>query len=1254
MPAINNIFIVNIFAAISYTSAGILGALLAMEPSNSSPVWPAAGIALGYILIQGIRVVPGLLLGMFCAQAYIGFGAIDMGANDFPLGTTLLKAFASSLQALLGYLLIKHYVGLQDSLIDVSKILCFFFFGAILSCMVSPSICISTFYFQGILTLNESIFAWLTWWVGDVIGVIIFTPIILILFAKPRAAWQSRMLSVTIPLILLLLILVILFFYTKQQEQDRINTLFEHRVERVQNVLKNELAEHKNIAENIKNIFSALDTTVSANEFKTITHGSLRHHPDIVALEWIEPVLERAELAPSVNNTYRFPIKYVEPYLGNESALSYDISLNATALKTLKLAINTGQALSTGLLHIVQDKNPEHAYVAIYAPAYKQKMPKGLSDKTAYLKGVVAVVFNIKNEQTEAISTLLDTQLRMEIKNNNEIFYTNLVQTSNKYSNYQALHTTQSFHAAGNTWQISFQPTEGFLTSQMTWQVWWTLLSGLLLTSFTGIGLLVLTGRTQHITEQVGIKTRDLSLTNTQLQQEISIRQHLEKEQLLRNSTLEALATGQEFKSILAEIVRSAEQLYPGMVCSILLLDKTEAHLTKGAVSSLPDFYNAAVEGLEIGVGVGSCGTAAYTAKRVIVEDIMTHPYWEGFTEIAEKANLKACWSEPIISSKHQVLGTFAIYYREIKSPNDDKLAFIKRMADLTAITLERKMAEEELRIAATTFQTHEAIMITDALGGILKVNRAFTDITGYSAEEVAGQNPRLLSSGEHDETFFTVIFATLREKGCWKGEVWNRRKNGEKFPERLTISAVYDKSEITHYVGVFSDISEQKATEEVAYKLAFYDALTSLPNRRLLLERIQQAVMSAKRHDYYGALLFMDLDQFKLVNDTLGHKIGDELLVQVAKRIQSNLRTEDTVCRLGGDEFVILISEYDSSLSEMVEHAAFIAEKIRHALSQAFELANVQRFISTSIGVSVFPDLTEEPEQILEEADTAMYRSKQLGRNRVSFFSAKMQEEHNKRTNIERMLYDALTHEQFVLHYQGQTNAAGDLLSVEALLRWPHPNQGMINPIDFIPIAEDSHLIIDIGNWVINKACQQIKVWQLENFYIHHVAVNISPRQFRQVDFVQQLQAAISRWGIDPKYLMVELTEGIVIDDINDTIDKMREIKAMGIAISIDDFGTGYSSLAYLKQLPLDQLKIDQSFVRDINKDKSDEIIVEAIIALAHKLNLEVIAEGVETIEQLQFLKAQGCEKFQGFYFCKPMAADSLNSKCGRQENLV
>ncbi len=1242
MHYIRNIFL-NFWVAIAYFLGGMVGNLLAIEPSNSSPVWPSSGLALAVLLIYGWRVLPGLFIGIFCTQLYVSFGFSVFEALENTFVITLVKAFASSAQAVIGMLLIQRFVGRHNALLDLSKILLFFFYGAIVSCVVAPTISLTSFYLQNIITANDFPLAWLIWWVGDVIGVLIFTPIVLAFLAKPESIWPSRRYTLAIPLIILFTAVIFMFYQTKQQEAERISLLFNHRVEQVQDALKDEIFEHRQIAENIRDFINA-NKKLSKDEFHLITRSSLKHHLDLVAIEWIPRAISQPGLAISTANKLILSIKYIEPLESNESVLGLDITQNEVALNTINKLIITGKSsLSTGLIHLHQDKDKEYSRVTsiIYAPLYKQNKSNNTAEaRIKNLQGVVAVVFTLEDHKTVALNSLIENELQIEITSNNEVFYSNFVNKSVKPISFATLQTIKTFKAAGNNWQVRYRPSAQFLANQTTWYVWWALIGGLLITSFIGVGLLVFTGRAAYIAKQVALKTKDLSHINSVLNREVVLRQQLEAEQLSRNAILEALAKGEDFKIILKTIVQSAEKLNKGMICSILLLDEKGEYLNHGATASLPDFYNKAIEGIAIGIGVGSCGTAAFKAERVVVENIMQHPYWVDFKKLAKKANLHSCWAEPIISSKNKVLGTFAIYYKQTTQPSQEALDFMKRMADLTAITIERKQSEDELRIAATTFQSHDAVVITDTNSIILRINQAYTKISGYSADEVLGKNACILSSGLHDKVFFADIYQELAKTRQWEGEIWNRRKNGELFAERITITALIEGGEITHYVGIFSDISDKKAKEEEIKRLAFFDPLTSLANRRLLLEHLDQAIISAMRHHHCGAVIFMDLDYFKILNDTLGHQVGDELLIQVADRIKSVIRDEDTACRLGGDEFVILISGYDSSISEMVDQAAIVAEKIRKKINFPFDLSGSKQIFSTSLGVSVFPDKNLKPEQILEQADTAMYRSKQAGRNVVSFFSVQMQQEHNRKANLERMLQKALSQQQFVVYYQGQTNFRGELLSVEALLRWIHPEQGMVSPAEFIPIAEASHLIVDIGNWVLIEACQQIKLWQQAGLYIEHVAVNISPRQFRQGNFVEQIKNAVAIAGIEAKYLMLELTEGIVIDNISDTINKMLKIKEMGISISIDDFGTGYSSLAYLKQLPLTQLKIDQSFVRDINIDSSDEVVVETIIALAHKLGLDVIAEGVETAEQLQFLQDNGCEKYQGYYFCRPMPA--------------
>lgn len=551
----------------------------------------------------------------------------------------------------------------------------------------------------------------------------------------------------------------------------------------------------------------------------------------------------------------------------------------------------------------------------------------------------------------------------------------------------------------------------------------------------------------------------------------------------------------------------------------------------------------------------------------------------------------------------------------------------------------ERKHLEEEMRIAAITFETQEAIAITDSGATIIRVNQAFQDITGYSAEEVIGKNPRILQSGKHDAAFYQTMWSALNNTGKWSGEVWDKRKNGDIYPKFMTITAVYDDNgQVSNYVAVFTDISQRKQSEEKIHQLAFYDSLTQLPNRRLLLDRLRQAMAVSVRNGLYGALIFLDLDHFKTINDTQGHAVGDLLLIEVAIRLNASLREGDTVARLGGDEFVVVLEELSPQLDEAAKQAELVAEKIRSELSQPYALNEYECHTTPSIGISLFRGHKESMEDLLKHADVAMYQAKTAGRNSIRFFDPKMQTVLDLRAEMEMDLRHALEKQEFHLYYQIQVDNLHRPLGAEVLLRWEHAERGFVFPDQFIPLAEETGLILPIGLWVLQTACAQLKAWQHDPLTRDlTLAVNVSAKQFHQSDFVAQIQQVLLESGAKPSQLKLELTESTVLGNVEDTISKMREIKKLGVSFSMDDFGTGYSSLSYLKRLPLDQIKIDRSFVRDIASDPNDAAIVRATIAMTQALGLNVIAEGVETKAQLEFLDNYGCHAFQGYLFSKP-----------------
>ncbi len=563
----------------------------------------------------------------------------------------------------------------------------------------------------------------------------------------------------------------------------------------------------------------------------------------------------------------------------------------------------------------------------------------------------------------------------------------------------------------------------------------------------------------------------------------------------------------------------------------------------------------------------------------------------------------------------------------------------------------EQKLAEDTLRIAAATFETHEAILITDANGNIIRVNRAFQDITGYPPEEVLGKNPRILSSGRQDKAFYAAMWQQLLATGMWTGEIWDRRKSGQIYPKWLTITAIKnEQGQTTEYVAIFSDITARKEAEEEIRNLAFYDALTRLPNRRLLLDRFRLALSVSARSRHYGAVLFLDMDKFKTLNDTLGHDYGDLMLIEVARRIQLCVREVDTAARLGGDEFVVLIEEISMNAEEASQKIALIAEKIRAALVVPYRLKDHEHHSSPSIGVCLYRGNHEPVEVLLKRADMAMYQAKDSGRNTVRFFDPAMQHAVETHAALETDLRRALPNRELQLYYQIQVDSEHRPLGAEALARWNHPKRGMVSPAQFIPVAEESSLILDIGNWVLDTACRQLASWEgNEQMRGLELAVNVSAQQFRRHDFIEAVTEAIREHQVNPARLKLELTESVVLNDVADVVTKMHALKALGIKLSLDDFGTGYSSLSYLKQLPLDQIKIDQSFVRNIATDPNDAVMVQTIIGLAQNFRLNVIAEGVETEAQLGFLKQHGCMAYQGYLFGKPVPIGEFEALLGK-----
>lgn len=727
---------------------------------------------------------------------------------------------------------------------------------------------------------------------------------------------------------------------------------------------------------------------------------------------------------------------------------------------------------------------------------------------------------------------------------------------------------------------------------------------------------------------------------------------------------LELLATGAPLETLLEAFAHSFESSFSGVICSILLLSDDGTSLLHGAAPSLPKAYCDAIDGTHIGPTVGSCGTAAYTQKTVIVADISTDPLWQDYRTVALVHGLRACWSVPVMSAKGRVLGTFANYHLQPRQPDPQELIAIQRSAHLLGLFIEHHRIAQDLTTQQAALRESEARYRTlvewspEAVavhrnGTIIYVNVATLKLLrAQSASDVVGKSiAEFLHTDDRPVGLARAKMAMVKDaKLAMREEKLLRLDGTVALVEIQSTAIMYDGAPAVYVVA--HDLSQRREDENTIHNLAFYDPLTGLANRRLLMDRLQQALLISGRKHSFGALMLLDLDHFRHINDLVGHEVGDALLTQVAQRLKQCVRKSDSVARVGGDEFMVLLETFAATAAEAAQYAEVVASKISDSLGQPYTLFDANYTSTPSIGIVVFMEGLDSRDEMVKKADAAMYQAKAAGRNAVRFFDPSMQAQAVARAEFEQDMRHGFEQSEFTLFYQIQVDSQGEQTGAEALVRWNSAKHGMVPPAQFISLAEDNGMILPLGQFVLESACAQLVVWaQHPATACWSIAVNVSARQFAQDQFVENVALALRKTGAEPTRLKLELTESMLVKNVDTVIDKMNAVKGMGVSFSLDDFGTGYSSLSYLKLLPLAQLKIDQSFVRDLLTDKNDEIIARTIVALGHSLGMKVIAEGVETAEHHKLLAEMGCDAFQGYYFGRPVPPGELSLSFTQQD---
>ncbi len=1166
--------------ALGYMVLGWLGLELAIPPGYASPVFPAAGLALAVVLVGDYRVLPGVWLGSFALNLLHSWHGWESAVNSAAVAA--LIGLGATAQAAAGAWLVRSRQGAQWCILEREQdAFVFMLWGGLVACAVSASISVASLLALGVIAPAEAGFTVWNWYTGDVLGVMIFAPLSFC-FLLQESLWRQRRRRVVALMLLTLGIAGVVFYAASRSEAEAQARELNEDGQMLADRISDHLIRHREVLASVRN-FAVATPDFTFTQFERFIRHSLQENPDISALSFNDLVSE------AERSSY-------EAWAGSRSPLPGFRITERNVQGQLVAAGPAPQHVAVRFIVPLQKNLPAVGYDIFSEPVRRQAI------QSAIERGTMAI--------TAPLWLVQDQRRRIGLLELYPIYR----QSANETGQRKPLGFAVSVLKVDELIGIALKGMlPGGLVIQLR-DVRAPASNALLYRSdMNALDAKPFSASDVAWSTRIEVADRSWELA--------LVPDHSYKEKGRRWFAWAVGMVGLLFATLL-------QVLMMGMTGRASVMQRKNEELSASERRYLQLFN-------ENPLAAWLYDTASQ--RFLLVNDrAIAHYGWprEAWMQMRRSDIVLAEHQGNDNEQQHRCRDGSRIDVRVNSSSAayGDIGAKLEVVEDIT----EEKRIQARLLLADKVFlSSSDGIVVTDTRGIIVSVNPAFSRITGYGSGEAVGASARFLQSDRHPPAFYRRMWRTVMRERQWQGELWSRRKNGDVYLEWLNISAVLDDAgNVSHYLGTFTDITAQKQAREKIDFLAFHDALTHLPNRVLGLDRLKQTVMAGLRHQKKFAVLYMDLDKFKYVNDTHGHTVGDALLQAVARRLTLLLRSEDILCRLSGDEFMIVLQD----VSEQ-EDVVSVCEKILSHLAQPFDLEGLRLHTSFSIGIALYPQDGKDAEALMRNADTAMYEAKLDGRNTYRFFDQQMNAEMLRYVQTRDALRLALERQEFELHYQPQVEFhTGRVVAVEALVRWNRPGHGLILPTDFIPAAEESGLIVPLGKWVLREACRQTAAWRATVWTDAVVAVNLSGAQFRQGQLEEHIFAALHDSGLEPSSLELELTESILLLDTDTVLTTLRRLKSRGLRLSIDDFGTGYSSLSYLKRFRVDKLKIDQSFVRDILQDDEDRAIVQAVVEMARSLNLRTIAEGVEDEDRARMLAELGCDEGQGFVFTKAL----------------